>query len=114
MLQGIMRIIAPKPTDIVVDLFAGTMSTVIAALIEGRQVYACEKDPECFKIGESRVQNFQYRRGAAGLLSDLSPHQITLLRSTIPSKISAPDSLKHEPDTYETELAEMDDYLVEK
>ena len=98
LLQDIMRLFAPKPTDIVVDLFAGTMSTVIAALIEGRQVYACEKDPECFKIGESRVQNFRYRRGASGLLSDLSPHQITLLRSTIPSKFSAPDSLKHDPD----------------
>jgi DNA modification methylase len=109
LLQDVMRLFAPKPTDIVVDLFAGTMSTVIAALIEGRPVYACEKDPDCFKIGESRVHNFQYRRGAAGLLSGLSPHQITLLRSAIPSKISAPDSLKHEPDTYETELAEMED-----
>jgi DNA modification methylase len=109
LLQDIMRLFAPKPTDIVVDLFAGTMSTVVAALIEGRPVYACEKDPDCFTIGEARVHNFQYRRGAAGLLSGLSPHQITLLRSTIPSKISAPDSLKHEPDTYETEIAELQD-----
>jgi hypothetical protein len=103
-----MRLFAPKPTDIVVDLFAGTMSTIIAALIEGRPVYACKKDPDCFKIGESLVHNFQYRRGAAGLVGGLSPHQITLLMSAIPSKLSAPDSLKHEPDTYETELAEME------
>jgi predicted RNA methylase len=109
LLQDIMRLFAPKPTDIVVDLFAGTMSTVIAALIEGRRVHACEKDPECFKIGEARVRNFQYRRGAAGLISGLSTHQITLLRSVIPAKICAPDSLMHEPDTYETELAEMQD-----
>ena len=109
LLQDIMRLFAPKPTDIVVDLFAGTMSAAIAALIEGLQVHDCEKDPECFKIGESRVQNFQYRRGAAGLLSDLSPHQITLLRSTIPSKISAPDSLKHLLNTYKTQLADMDE-----
>lgn len=109
LLQDIMRLFAPKPTDLVVDLFAGTMSTVIAALIEGRPVYACEKDPECFKIGEARVHNFQYRRGAAGLIKGLSPHQITLLRSKIPAKIRAPDSLKHEPDTYETELAEGED-----
>jgi DNA modification methylase len=109
LLQDIMRLSAPKPTDIVVDLFAGTMSTVIAALIEGRRVRACEKDPECFKIGEARVRNFQYRRGAAGLISGLSTHQITLLRSVIPAKICAPKTLMHEPDTYETELAEVQD-----
>jgi DNA modification methylase len=39
LLQDIMRLFAPKPTDIVVDLFAGTISTVFAALIEGRPVY---------------------------------------------------------------------------
>jgi hypothetical protein len=102
LLQDVMRLFAPKPTDIAVDLFAGTMSTVIAALIEGRPVYACEKDPECLMFGESCFFNFQYRRGAAGILSGLSLHQITLLRSAIPSKISAPDFLKHEPDTNET------------
>jgi hypothetical protein len=108
LLQDIMRLFAPKPTEIVVELLAGTISTVTAAILEGLAVYACEKDPECFKIGESRVHIFQYRRGAAGLLGGLSPHQITLLRSAITSKLGAPDSLKHERDTYETELAEME------
>jgi DNA modification methylase len=107
LLHDIMRLFAPKPTDIVVDLFAGTMSTVIAALIEGHRVHGCEKDPECFKVGEARVRNFQYRCGAPGLISGLSTHQITLLRSVVPEKICAPDSLMHEPDTYETDLAEV-------
>jgi hypothetical protein len=103
-----MRLFAPKPTNTVVDLFAGFMSTVIAALIEGRSVYACEKDPECCRIGEARVHKFQCRRGAAGLISSPSPYQITLLKSAIPARISTPDSLTHEPDLYDTEVAEED------
>jgi hypothetical protein len=109
-----MRLFAPNSTDIVVDLFTGTISTVIAALLEGLPVDAFEKDPDFFKIGESHAHNLQDRCGAAGLLGGLSPHHIILPRSDIPSKISAPDSLKHDSDKCMTELAYMEDYLVDK
>jgi DNA modification methylase len=71
LLRGIIRLFAPGTSDIVVDLFAGTMSAVVAALHEGRRVYACEMDPVCYGAGVGRVYRFQYRRGALGLVSSL-------------------------------------------
>ena len=59
LLRDIIRLFAPEPAGIIVDLFAGTMSTVVAALQEGRPVYACEKFEDCFNIGQQRVRNFQ-------------------------------------------------------
>jgi DNA modification methylase len=66
-----MRIFAPKPTDIVVDLFGGTMSTVVAATMEGHPVYACEPDEKCFKAATTRIHAFQYRRVANGILATI-------------------------------------------
>ena len=79
------------------------MSTVVAAVHEGRPVYACEKDMDCFEIGKTRVHNFQYRRAAAGLLRPVSNAQVALLRTSIPPRSDAPDTVAHEPETYGTE-----------
>jgi DNA modification methylase len=103
LLRDIIRLFAPNPTDIVVDLFAGTMSTVAAAVLEGRPVYACEKDKDCFAIGEARVHDLQYRRAAAGLVRALSSVQVALMRTVVPARSVAPDTLPHEPETYDTE-----------
>jgi hypothetical protein len=99
----LVRLFAPNASDIVVDFFAGTTSTVVAAIHEGRSVYACEKDKHCFGIGKTRVHNFQYRRAAAGLLRPLSNSQVALLRTSIPLRSDAPDTVVHEPETYDTE-----------
>ena len=100
LLRDIIRLYAPNPTDIVVDVCAGTMSTVIAALQEGRPVYACEKFDDCFKAGLKRVNNFQYRRAAAGLVHGLTPEDITRMQRSIPARSDAPDTVTHEPETY--------------
>ena len=76
------------------------MSTVIAALQEGRPVYACEKFDDCFKVGLKRVKNFQYRRAAAGLVHGLTPEDITRMQRSIPARSDAPDTVTHEPETY--------------
>ena len=107
LLRDIIRLFAPEPAGIIVDLFAGTMSTVVAALQEGRPVYACEKFEDCFSIGQQRVRNFQYRRGAAGLVHALSTEQQTLLQSFIPPRSTAPDIVPHEPDVYNKENEEI-------
>jgi DNA modification methylase len=44
MMRDIIRLFAPNPSDIVVEIFSGTMSTVVAAIHEGRPLYACEND----------------------------------------------------------------------
>jgi hypothetical protein len=102
-MRDLTSLFAPNESDIVVDLFAGTMSTVVAAIHECRPVYACEKDKHCFEIGKTRVHNFQYRRAAAGLLRSLSNAQVALLRTSIPPRSDAPDTVAHEPETYDTE-----------
>jgi hypothetical protein len=89
-----------NPTNIVVDLCPGTMSTVIAALQEGLPGYACEKFNHCFEVGKKRVNNFQYRRAAAGLVHGLTPEDIVRLQRCIPARSYAPDTVKHEPETY--------------
>ena len=107
LLRDIIRLFAPEPAGIIVDLFAGTMSTVVAALQEGRPVYASEKFEDCFSIGQQRVRNFQYRRGAAGLVHGLSTEQQALLQSFIPPRIAAPDIVPHEPDVYNKDDEEI-------
>jgi hypothetical protein len=102
-MSDIIRLFAPNPRNIVVDLFAGTMSTAVAAIHEGRPVYACKKDKECFETEKARVHNFQYRLAAAGLLRPVSNAQVALLRTCIPPRSDAPDTVAHEPETYDTE-----------
>jgi hypothetical protein len=59
-MRDLIRLFAPKASGIFVDLFAGTISTVVADIHEVRPVYACEKDKHCFEIEKTRVHNFQY------------------------------------------------------
>jgi len=93
LLRDIIRIFAPGPTDIVVDMFAGTMSTVAAALMEGRPVYACEMDKRCFDLGVERIHELAYRRAAAGLVPGLSAAQIQLIKKAVRAKEEAVDVL---------------------
>jgi DNA modification methylase len=86
LMRDLIRLFAPNASDIVVDLFAGTMSTVVAAIHEDRPVYACEKDKHCFEIGKTQVHNFQYRRATEGLLLPLYNAQVALLRTSIPKR----------------------------
>ena len=44
-----------KPGDIVLDPFAGSASTAVAALQTGRQYLAIEKDPRYFEAAEKRL-----------------------------------------------------------
>jgi hypothetical protein len=95
-----------------VDLFAGTISIVVAAIHEDRQVYAFEKDKHCFEIGKTREHNFQYRRAAAGLLRPLSNAQVALVRNSIPPRSDASDAVAHEHETYATEEVRRPTYIV--
>jgi hypothetical protein len=44
LLRDVIRLLAPEKTDIIVNLFAGTMSIVAAALLEEYPVYAYKPD----------------------------------------------------------------------
>jgi DNA modification methylase len=48
LMRDLIRLCTPNASDIVVGLFAGTISTFVAAIHEGRPFYACEKDKHCF------------------------------------------------------------------
>ena len=99
LLRDIIRIFAPGPTDIIVDLFAGTMSTVAAALMEGRPVYSCEMDKRCFELGAERIRALAYRRAAAGLVPGLSDEHIQELKKIVSSHEHAVDMLDHADET---------------
>ncbi len=51
--------------DTVLDPFAGTCSTTVAAIKAGRSSIANELDPEYFRLGLERVKNAAY--GMSGL-----------------------------------------------
>jgi hypothetical protein len=109
LLRDLIRLFAPCPADIVVDLFAGTMSTVAAALLEGHPVYACEIDSACFAAAEARIHQLQYRRGAAGLIPRLMAENVALLRDNIPPKSDAPDLVDTEGETRQDDVVMSDD-----
>lgn len=103
LLRDIIRLLAPKKTDIVVDLFAGTMSTVAAALLEEHPVYACEPDVTCFAAATARIHALQYRRVANGLIRDIDPSHAAALRAIIPRCHDAVDILDGETDPVQAE-----------
>jgi predicted RNA methylase len=109
LLRDLIRVFAPNTADIIVDMFAGTMSTVAAALLEGHPVYACELDRRCFDLAEARIHQLQYRRGAAGLIPRLSREQVLVLRGSIPPRDQAPDVPDVEPDSYTEDAPEAMD-----
>jgi len=104
LLRDPIRIHARRRTDIVIDLFAGTMSTVVAALMEGHPVYACEMEKACFELGAERVHALAYRRAAAGLVPGLSDAQVELLKKSVCPSKDAVDLLE---DSDERELASV-------
>jgi hypothetical protein len=106
LLRDIIRLLAPKTTDIIVDLFAGTMSTVAAALLEAHPVYACEPDTTCFSAATARIHALQYRRVANGILRDIDDAHAATLRTVIPLCCDAVDILDGEADPVETDQIE--------
>lgn len=44
-----------KPGDVILDPFGGSMTTGVAALLEGRRVVLVEKDPRFVRIGRARI-----------------------------------------------------------
>jgi DNA methylase len=63
-LRDIIQLFAPHRDQIIFDPFAGTMSTVIAALSQRRPIIACERDNECFELARKRVYEFGYSMAA--------------------------------------------------
>jgi len=45
-----------KPGDVILDCFGGSMTTAVAALLEGRRVVIVEKDPRFVRIGQERLR----------------------------------------------------------
>jgi hypothetical protein len=60
-LRDIIQLFAPHRDQVIFDPFAGTMSTVIAALAERNPVLACERDKECFELARKRGHKSGYR-----------------------------------------------------
>jgi len=48
-----------NPGDLVVDPFAGSFTTAVAARSLGRSFWVCEKDPEVFALGKKRLESSQ-------------------------------------------------------
>jgi hypothetical protein len=96
LLLDLIRLFAPKASDIVVDPFAGTMSTVVACLYEGRAVYACEMDEKCFTIGRERVVALAVRRAAHSLAPGLAVECVATLKKCIEPAHLAADILDGE------------------
>lgn len=45
-----------KPGDVILDCFGGSMTTAVAAILEGRRVVIVEKDPRFVRIGRERLR----------------------------------------------------------
>ena len=56
LLRWLVRLIGGQPGSIILDPFAGSGSTLIAALIEGFKVVGIEKEPEYVEIARRRVE----------------------------------------------------------
>jgi DNA modification methylase len=107
LLRDIIRLLAPKKTDIIVDLFAGTMSTVAAALLEEHPVYACEPDETCFEAASARIHALQYRRVANRLVRDIDTAHAAALQTIIPLCRDAVDILDGEVDQVEPDQVDQ-------
>ncbi|MBK8295497.1 MAG: site-specific DNA-methyltransferase [Solirubrobacterales bacterium] len=57
LMRWLVRLVCP-PGGLVFDPFAGSGSTGIAALLEGRQFIGIEKDPEYVVISEARIKHW--------------------------------------------------------
>lgn len=75
LMQFLVRLVTPSQGT-VLDLFMGSGSTGMAALLEGRNFVGIEKDPRYFKIAQNRLENtrtpveFVFRDAFQGTESD--------------------------------------------
>ena len=58
LLTYLIRLITP-PNGVVLDMYMGSGSTGIAALLEGKSFIGMEMDEEYFKIAEARINNYE-------------------------------------------------------
>jgi DNA modification methylase len=65
-LRDIIQLFAPHRDQIIFDPFAGTMSTVIAALAQRNPVLVCERDRKCFELARKRVYEYGYSMAVGG------------------------------------------------
>jgi DNA modification methylase len=72
-LRDIIQVFAPHHNQLILDPFAGTMSTVVASLAERRPVLALEMDKTCFELGSSRVDEFGYLQTADQMMAARIP-----------------------------------------
>jgi predicted metal-dependent hydrolase len=72
------------------------MSTVIAAMAEGRAVVACEPEEVCYKMAVKRVNEYGYRRAARNFMTSIPEAQRECLRRRIPGHEAVDDLLEEE------------------
>ncbi|TWA71889.1 site-specific DNA-methyltransferase (adenine-specific) [Azospirillum baldaniorum] len=58
MIRWLVRLTAPERGQTVWDGFAGTGSTAVACLAEGRRAIVCERDPDYFRILVARCRHY--------------------------------------------------------
>jgi hypothetical protein len=95
-LRDIIQLFAPKRDQLILDPFAGSMSTVIAAMAEGRAVVACEPEEVCYELAVKRVYEYGYRRAARNLMSSIPEAQRECLRHRIPGHEAVDELLEDE------------------
>jgi DNA modification methylase len=95
-LRDIIQLFAPNRDQLILDPFAGTMSTVIAAMAEGRAVVACEPEEVCYKMAVKRVNEYGYRRAARNFMTSIPEAQRECLRRRIPGHEAVDDLLEEE------------------
>ena len=58
LMRRLIRLVS-KPGHTIIDPFLGSGTTGVAAMLEGRNFIGIERDPDYFKIAETRVKNAQ-------------------------------------------------------
>jgi DNA modification methylase len=96
-LRDIIQLFAPHRDQVIFDPFAGTMSTVIAALAERNPVLACEQDKECFELAIKRVYEYGYGMAARNEIT-VTDAQRASLRSRTPGPEAVDSFLEADED----------------
>jgi hypothetical protein len=110
-LHNIIQLFAPHHNQLIFDPFAGTMSTVVAAVAKRRPVLALERDKTCFELGRSRVYEICYLQTANQIMAARIPDaQRTCLCRRSPGP-QAVDAHPVEEDDWENE--DLEDELME-
>jgi hypothetical protein len=77
-LREIIQLFAPHRDQIIFYPFAGTMSTVIAALSQRSPISACKRDKECFELARKRVYEHGYSMAVGGDIPNTDAQRASL------------------------------------